>query len=243
KKSAFSSSKHLIPLNSSNPSCVYRNLNHGTVSLVISEGKPKFETHEVEPPRKEKWQTKKRLKMKRKREKQKRKAANKKYPRRLGIKGKKKRKFGNAEERVKYKLEKSKIKESLIDRLNQYEVSKIQGPGVEPHDLTGEERFFMKKMAQKGLIMFQLQRGIFGGVILNMHMHWKKHETVKVICNICKPGQVHECAEEIARLSGGIPIQAIGDETVIFYRGKDYVMPEVMPPIDTRTHNLYIEKN
>lgn len=61
--------------------------------------------HEVDPPKKDKWKTKKRLKLQRKREKQKRKAANKKDPRRLGIKGKKK-KFANAEERIKYKLEK-----------------------------------------------------------------------------------------------------------------------------------------
>lgn len=77
------------------------------------------------------------------------------------------------------------------------------------------------------------RRGVFGGVILNMHMHWKKHETVEVICKPCKPGQVQEYAQEIARLSGGIPIQVIGDNTIIFYRGTDYVQPQVMSPIDT----------
>lgn len=115
-----------------------------------------------------------------------------------------------------------------------YEVPKVQGPEVKPHDLTGEERFFMKKMAQKKSNYVPVgRRGIFGGVILNMHMHWKKHETVKVICKPCKPGQVQEYAQEIARLSGGIPIQIIGDDTIIFYRGKNYVQPEVMSPIDT----------
>lgn len=89
-------------------------------------------------------------------------------------------------------------------------------------------------MAQKGSNYVPVgRRGIFGGVILNMHMHWKKHETVEVICKPCKPGQVHEYANEIARLSGGIPIHIIGDDTIIFYRGKNYVQPEVMSPIDT----------
>jgi len=60
----------------------------------------------VDPPKKHKWLTKKRLKMQRMREKLKRKAANKRDPRCLGVKGKKKRKFANAEERIKYKLEK-----------------------------------------------------------------------------------------------------------------------------------------
>jgi RNA-binding protein YhbY len=111
----------------------------------------------------------------------------------------------------------------------------MQGPEVKPHELTGEERFFMKKMAQKKSNYVPIgRRGVFGGVILNMHMHWKKHETVKVICNSsCKPGQVQEFAQEIARLSGGIPIQIIGDDTVIFYRGKNYVQPKVMSPVDT----------
>lgn len=105
---------------------------------------------------------------------------------------------------------------------------------VKPHVLTGEERFYFKKMAQKGSNYVPIgRRGVFGGVILNMHMHWKKHETVKVFCKPCKPGQIHEFAEEVARLSGGIPIQIIGDDTVVFYRGKNYMQPEVMSPIDT----------
>lgn len=129
----------------------------------------------------------------------------------------------------------ARIKEALlIERLKRYEVPKVQGPEVKPDDLTGEERFYMKKMAQKKSNYAPIgKRGIFGGVILNMHMHWKKHETVKVICKPCKPGQVHEYAQEIARLSGGIPIQIVGDDTIVFYRGKNYVQPKVMSPVNT----------
>ncbi|XP_051145704.1 uncharacterized CRM domain-containing protein At3g25440, chloroplastic [Andrographis paniculata] len=224
-----------------------RGISHGSVSLVISpQGNPKFETHEIDPPKKEKWMTKKRLKLKRKREKQMRKSANKRDPRRLGIKGKKKRqRFANAEERIKCKLEKAKIKEALlVERLKRYEVPKAQGPAVEPHVLTGEERFYMKKMAQKRSNYVPVgRRGVFGGVILNMHLHWKKHETVKVIFKPCKPGQVQEYTVEIARLSGGIPIQIIGDDTVIFYRGKNYVQPEVMSPVDTLSKKRALEKS
>ncbi|XP_027119806.1 uncharacterized CRM domain-containing protein At3g25440, chloroplastic isoform X6 [Coffea arabica] len=189
--------------------------------------------------------TKKRLKMKRKKEKQKRKSANKRDPRRLGVGKKKKQRFANAEERIKYKLERAKIKEALlIERLKRYEVNKVQGPVVKPHELTGEERFYMKKMAQKRSNYVPIgRRGVFGGVILNMHLHWKKHETVKVICKPCKPGQVQDYASEIARLSGGIPIQIIGDDTIVFYRGKDYVQPEVMSPIDTLSKKRALEKS
>ncbi|XP_030937243.1 uncharacterized CRM domain-containing protein At3g25440, chloroplastic-like [Quercus lobata] len=245
QESIFTITKHFLPLNQTSPSWAFRNLSHGSVNLVISQGKPKFETHEVDPPKKHKWQTKKRLKMQRKKEKQKRKSANKRDPRYLGVKGKKKQKFANAEERIKYKLEKAKIKEAmLIERLKRYEVPQAQGPVVKPHELTGEERFYLKKMAQKRSNYAPIgRRGIFGGVILNMHMHWKKHETVKVICNSCKPGQAQQYAQEIARLSGGIPIQIIGDDVIIFYRGKDYVQPEVMSPIDTLSKKRALEKS
>ena len=103
-ESIFSLPKHPPP---PTPSWVSRNLSHGSVNLVISRGKLKFETHETDPPKKDKWKTKKRLKMQRKKEKQKRKAANKRDPRRLSVKGKKKKqRFANAEERIKFKLEK-----------------------------------------------------------------------------------------------------------------------------------------
>ena len=78
-------------------------MSYGRVNLVITGGKTKFETHEEEPPKKDKWTTKKRLKMQRKREKEKRRAANRKDPRRLGVKGKKKKqRFASAEERVQW---------------------------------------------------------------------------------------------------------------------------------------------
>ncbi|XP_073525879.1 uncharacterized protein [Phyllobates terribilis] len=223
-----------------------RNFSHGTVNLVISDGKPKFETQEFDPPKKEKWKTKKKLKVQRMREKKKRKAANKKDPRRLTVKGKKrKQRFASPEERIKYKLEKARIKEALlIERLEKYEVSKLEGPMVQPHELTGEQRFYLKKMGQKASNYVPVgRRGIFGGVILNMHMHWKKHETVKVFCKPCKPGQIQEYAQELARLSGGVPIQIIGDDTMIFYRGKNYVQPEIMSPIDTLSKKKALEKS
>ncbi|PHT31798.1 hypothetical protein CQW23_28135 [Capsicum baccatum] len=73
--------------------------------MITRDGKPKFETHEVEAPKKEKWKAKTKLKLQRKREKKKRKAANKRDPRRLGVKGKKKQKFDTPEERIKHKIE------------------------------------------------------------------------------------------------------------------------------------------
>lgn len=82
-------------------------MSYGAVSLVISEGKPKFEVQEVEPRKRERYRTKKRLKLQRKKEKRKRKDANRRDPRCIRVKGKKKKpRFPDAEARLKYKIEK-----------------------------------------------------------------------------------------------------------------------------------------
>lgn len=220
---------------------------YGSVNLVLSDdGKPRFQIEEVEPSRKGRYLTKKRLKLQRKKQKKKRKEANKNDPRRIRPKGKKiKQKFPTAEARLKYKIEKAKLKEAmLIEKLRKYEIAKTQGPMTKPDDLSGEERFYLKKVSQKKSNYVPVgRRGVFGGVILNMHLHWKKHETVKVICKPYKPGKIQEYANEIARLSGGIPVNIIGDDTIVFYRGKNYVQPEVMSPVDTLSKKKALEKS
>uniref|UniRef100_A0ACD5U0A1 Uncharacterized protein n=1 Tax=Avena sativa TaxID=4498 RepID=A0ACD5U0A1_AVESA len=218
-----------------------------SVNLVLSEdGKPKFEIEEVEPSKKGRYLTKRRLKLQRKREKKKRKEANKNDPRRIRPKGKKiKQKFPTAEARLQYKIEKAKLKEAmLVEKLKRYEVAKTQGPAAKPDNLDGEERFYLKKVSEKKSNYVPIgRRGVFGGVILNMHLHWKKHETVKVICKPCKPGQIQQYASEIARLSGGVPINIVGNDAIVFYRGKDYVQPDVMSPIDTLSKKKALEKS
>ncbi|KAI3963919.1 hypothetical protein MKW92_035681 [Papaver armeniacum] len=248
-QSISSPSQHLVKLNTWKPRWVFRNFSHGRINFVTSQGKSKFEAHEYEPQEKRqyksKWKCKKKFKMQLLRAKTKRKLANKKDPRNLRVKGKKQQKFLNAEERILDKIDKAKIKEALLmEKLKRYEVPKAQGPEVKQECLTGEERFYMKKMAQKGSNYLQVGvRGVYGGVIDNMHMHWKHHETVKVFCKPCKPGEVHEYAKEIARLSGGIPIQVIGNDTIIFYRGKNYVQPDIRRPVDTLSKKRALEKS
>uniref|UniRef100_A0A0D3EYV8 CRM domain-containing protein n=1 Tax=Oryza barthii TaxID=65489 RepID=A0A0D3EYV8_9ORYZ len=239
--------KCLNPFYQFSPPWMVRWASHSSVNLVLSDdGKPKFEIEEVEPSKKRGYLTKKRLKLQRKREKKKRKEANKNDPRRIRPKGKKiKQKFPTPEARLKYKIEKAKLKEAmLVEKLKKYEIAKAQGPMAKQDDLDGEERFYLKKVSQKKSNYVPVgRRGVFGGVILNMHLHWKKHETVKVICKPCKPGQIQEYASEIARLSGGIPINTIGNDTIVFYRGKNYVQPDVMSPVDTLSKKKALEKS
>lgn len=160
------------------------------------------------------------------------------------LKAKKKMRSPNPEVRIRYKLEKAKRKEAwLIEKLRKFEVPKAPAEMYDPEILTEEERFYLKRTGEKKKNYVQVgRRGVFGGVILNMHLHWKKHETVKVICKPCKPGQVHEYAEELARLSKGIVIDIKPNNTIVFYRGKNYVQPEVMSPEDTLSKNKALEK-
>ena len=104
----------------------------------------------------------------------------------------------------------------------------------DPEILTEEEKFYLKRTGEKKKNYVPVgRRGVFGGVVLNMHLHWKRHETMKVVCKPCRPGQVYEYAEELARLSKGTVIDIKPDNTIIFYRGKNYVQPMVMSPPDT----------
>lgn len=160
------------------------------------------------------------------------------------LKAKKKMKSPNPEVRIRYKLEKAKRKEAwLIEKLRNFEVPKAPAETYDPEILTEEEKFYLKRTGEKKKNYVPVgRRGVFGGVVLNMHLHWKKHETVKVICKPCKAGQVHEYAEDLARLSKGIVIDIKPSNTIIFYRGKNYVQPKVMSPPDTLSKAKALEK-
>ncbi|KAJ6379742.1 hypothetical protein OIU76_016400 [Salix suchowensis] len=96
-------------------------------------------------------------------------------------KAKKKMNSPNPEVRIRYKLEKAKRKEAwLIEKLRKFEVSKTPGEVYDPEILTKEEKHYLKRTGEKKKNYVPVgQRGFFGGVVLNMHLHWKKHETVK----------------------------------------------------------------
>ncbi|KDP45323.1 hypothetical protein JCGZ_09572 [Jatropha curcas] len=160
------------------------------------------------------------------------------------LKAKKKKNSPNPEVRIRYKLEKAKRKEVwLIEKLRKFEVPKIPAEVYDPEILTEEEKHYLKRTGEKKKNFVLVgRRGVFGGVVLNMHLHWKKHETVKVICRPCKPGQIHEYAEELARLSKGIVIDIKPNNSIVFYRGKNYVQPEVMSPPNTLSKQKALEK-
>ncbi|OMO65279.1 hypothetical protein CCACVL1_21563, partial [Corchorus capsularis] len=139
-----------------------------------------------------------------------------------------------AEEKILYKLNKARTKEErYVTALNKIEPAESSETTHDPEILTPEEHFFFLKMGLKCKNYVPVgRRGIYQGVILNMHLHWKKHQTLQVIVKTFSPEEVKEIAAELARLTGGIVLDIHEDNTIIMYRGKNYSQPptEIMSP-------------
>ncbi|KAH9288353.1 hypothetical protein KI387_032470, partial [Taxus chinensis] len=162
---------------------------------------------------------------------------------------KKKREYKkmSAEEKVMYKLKNAQRKEArFVAALQKLEPKYSSDTTHDPEILTPEEHFYYLKMGHRCKNYVPIgRRGIFGGVILNMHLHWKKHQAVKVIVKTFTPDEVREIAIELARLTGGIVLDVYEGNTIIMYRGKNYFQPptEIMIPRITLSKNKALTKS
>ncbi|BAF15094.1 uncharacterized CRM domain-containing protein At3g25440, chloroplastic isoform X1 [Oryza sativa Japonica Group] len=165
------------------------------------------------------------------------------------LRWKKKREFQRmtAEEKILYKLKLARNKEErLVAALTKIEPDDPSEPTHDPEVLTPEEHFYFLKMGQKSKNYVPVgRRGIYQGVILNMHLHWKKHQTLQVIVKTFTPDEVKEIASELARLSGGIVLDIQEGNTIIMYRGKNYAQPppEIMSPKVTLPRKKALDKS
>ncbi|KAL0913540.1 hypothetical protein M5K25_017005 [Dendrobium thyrsiflorum] len=152
-----------------------------------------------------------------------------------------------SEEKILFKLRKARKKEEhLVEALKKIEPKESAVTMHDPEVLTPEEHFYLVKLGKKCKNYVPVgRRGIFQGVILNMHLHWKKHQTLKVIVKTFTPEEVREIAAELARLSGGIVLEISEDNTIIMYRGKNYSQPptEIMSPKVTLTRKKALDKS
>ncbi|XP_057800253.1 uncharacterized CRM domain-containing protein At3g25440, chloroplastic-like [Salvia miltiorrhiza] len=152
-----------------------------------------------------------------------------------------------AEEKILYKLMKARRKEErLLEALRKIEPKETSDTMHDPEILTPEEHFYFLKMGEKSKNYVPVgRRGLYQGVILNMHLHWKKHQTLKVIVKTFSPEEVKEIASELARLSGGIVLDIQEDNTIIMYRGKNYCQPptEIMSPRETLSRKKALDKS
>ena len=82
-------------------------------------------------------------------------------------------------------LQKAKKKVALLlQKLKKYELPELPPPLHDPELLTPEQLQALRKIGFKNQNYVPVGvRGVFGGVVQNMHMHWKFHETVQVCCD------------------------------------------------------------
>ncbi|XP_002272412.3 CRM-domain containing factor CFM9, mitochondrial [Vitis vinifera] len=141
------------------------------------------------------------------------------------------------EERLIYNLRRAKKKVALLlQKLKKYELPELPAPRHDPELLTAEQLQAYKKIGfrNKNYVPVGV-RGVFGGVVQNMHLHWKFHETVQVCCDNFPKEKIKEMATMLARLSGGIVINVHDVKTIIMFRGRNYRQPKNLIPINTLT--------
>ncbi|XP_022741433.1 uncharacterized CRM domain-containing protein At3g25440, chloroplastic-like isoform X2 [Durio zibethinus] len=148
-----------------------------------------------------------------------------------------KKKLMTDEERLIYNLKRAKKKVALLlQKLKKYELPELPPSVHDPELLTTEQLQAFKKIGfrNKNYVPVGV-RGVFGGVVQNMHLHWKFHETVQVCCDNFPKEKIREMATMLARLSGGIVINIHNVKTIIMFRGRNYRQPKNLIPINTLT--------
>ncbi|KAF7801608.1 putative CRM domain-containing protein [Senna tora] len=148
-----------------------------------------------------------------------------------------KKKLMTEEERLIYNLKRAKKKVALLlQKLKKYELPELPPSRHDPELLTPEQLQAFKKIGfrNKNYVPVGV-RGVFGGVVQNMHLHWKFHETVQVCCDNFPKEKIKEMATMLARLSGGIVINIHNVKTIIMFRGRNYRQPKNLIPLNTLT--------
>lgn len=141
--------------------------------------------------------------------------------------------------RLEHKFEISQAKKLKAEKL----LAKIveswipAGPSDDLETITEEERVMLRRVGLRMNSYLPLGiRGVFDGVIENMHLHWKHRELVKLISKEKVLAFVEETARLLEYESGGILVaieRVPKGYALIFYRGKNY-----RRPISLRPRNL-----
>lgn len=82
------------------------------------------------------------------------------------------------------------------------------------------------------------RRGVFSGVIEEIHQNWKHKEVVKVITKQNQPRQIMYTAKLLEVETGGILIaveKLTTSHAIILYRGKNYCRPTKSSPSNLLT--------
>ncbi|KAI4331503.1 hypothetical protein MLD38_029688 [Melastoma candidum] len=141
--------------------------------------------------------------------------------------------------KIEHKLALAQAKKLRAERLlSKVEASMIpSSPDDDQETITDEERVMFRRVGLRMKPYLTLGiRGVFDGVIENMHLHWKYRELVKLITKQKTLAFVEDTARLLEYESGGIlvAIERLPKGFVlIYYRGKNYKRP-----ISIRPRNL-----
>ncbi|XP_042028746.1 CRM-domain containing factor CFM3A, chloroplastic/mitochondrial-like [Salvia splendens] len=104
----------------------------------------------------------------------------------------------------------------------------------DPESLTDEERFMFRKLGLRMKAFLLLgRRGVFGGTVENMHLHWKYRELVKIIVKAPNFEEVKNIALALEAESGGILVSVdkiSKGYAIIVFRGREYKRPPLLRP-------------
>ncbi|MQL77590.1 hypothetical protein Taro_010002 [Colocasia esculenta] len=141
--------------------------------------------------------------------------------------------------RLEHKLSLAQSKKLRAERL----LAKIESsmvpirPSDDVETITDEERSVFRRIGLRMKAYLPLGiRGVFDGVIENMHLHWKHRELVKLISKQKTLLFVEDTARLLEYESGGILVaieRVPKGYALIYYRGKNY-----QRPISLRPRNL-----
>ncbi|XP_062118130.1 CRM-domain containing factor CFM3, chloroplastic/mitochondrial [Humulus lupulus] len=141
--------------------------------------------------------------------------------------------------RIEHKMALAQAKKLRAEKLlSKIEASMIPaGPDYDQETITDEERVMFRRVGLRMKAYLPLGiRGVFDGVIENMHLHWKHRELVKLISKQKTLAFVEDTARLLEFESGGILVaieRVPKGYALIYYRGKNY-----QRPISLRPRNL-----
>ncbi|KAF7819879.1 CRM-domain containing factor CFM3, chloroplastic/mitochondrial [Senna tora] len=138
--------------------------------------------------------------------------------------------------KIEHKLSVAQAKKHRAETLlSKIEASMVPGgPDYDQETITDEERVMFCRVGLRMKPYLPLGiRGVFDGVIENMHLHWKHRELVKLITKQKTLAFVEDTARLLEYESGGILVaieRVAKGFTLIYYRGKNYRRPITLRP-------------
>ncbi|RDX73487.1 CRM-domain containing factor CFM3, chloroplastic/mitochondrial, partial [Mucuna pruriens] len=121
------------------------------------------------------------------------------------------------------------------------------GPDYDKETITDEERVMFRSVGLRMKAYLPLGiRGVFDGVIENMHLHWKHRELVKLITKQKTLVFVEDTARLLEYESGGILVaidKVPKGFSLIYYRGKNYRRPMTLRPRNLLTKAKALQRS